>query len=35
MPKYHRLGFRELVRIHNERLARQAAATQHAAPHPG
>jgi hypothetical protein len=32
-PKYHRLGFRELVRIHNERLARQAA-QQHAAPHP-
>ena len=34
IPKYHRLGFRELVRIHNERLARQAAAQQHAAPHP-
>ena len=33
VPKYHRLGFRELVRIHNERLARQAA-QQHAAPHP-
>jgi len=25
MPKYHRLGFRELVRIHDEREARQAA----------
>jgi hypothetical protein len=25
VPKYHRLGFRELVRIHDERLARQAA----------
>jgi hypothetical protein len=34
IPKYHRLGFRELVRIHNERLARQAAPQQHAAPHP-
>ena len=34
IPKYHRLGFRELVRIHNERLARHAAAQQHAAPHP-
>src|SRR6201997_4019176 len=33
VPKYHRLGFRELVRIHNERLARQAA-QQHAAAHP-
>jgi hypothetical protein len=30
VPKYHRLGFRELVRIHDERLARQAAA-QHGA----
>ncbi|OBJ54940.1 hypothetical protein [Mycobacterium asiaticum] len=27
-PKYHRLGFRELVRIHEERLARQAAQQQ-------
>src|SRR5947209_9374666 len=34
IPKYHRLGFRELVKIHNERLARQAAAAQHSAPHP-
>jgi hypothetical protein len=34
IPKYHRLGFRELVRIHNERLARQHAAAQQAAPHP-
>src|SRR6516165_10196438 len=33
IPKYHRLGLRELVRIHNERLARQAA-QQPAAPHP-
>jgi hypothetical protein len=33
IPKYHRLGFRELVRIHDERLARQAA-PQHAVPHP-
>ncbi len=33
VPKYHRLGFRELVRIHDERLARQAAAAQ-AAPQP-
>jgi hypothetical protein len=32
-PQYHRLGFRELVRIHNERLARQAA-QQQAVPHP-
>lgn len=28
-PKYHRLGFRELVRIHDERVARQAAEQQH------
>jgi hypothetical protein len=34
IPKYHRLGFRELVRIHNERLTRQAAAQQHTVPHP-
>ena len=32
-PKYHRLGFRELVRIHDERLARQAA-QQQAVAHP-
>ncbi len=31
VPHYHRLGFRELVRIHNERLARQSAG-QHANP---
>ncbi len=31
IPKYHRLGFRELVKIHNDRLARQAA-QQHSAP---
>ncbi|HEV7579455.1 MAG TPA: hypothetical protein VGO77_03425 [Mycobacterium sp.] len=34
IPKYHRLGFRELVKIHNDRLARQHAAAQQAAPHP-
>jgi hypothetical protein len=28
VPHYKRLGFRELVRIHNERLARQAAQQQ-------
>lgn len=33
IPKYHRLGFRELVKIHNDRLARQAA-QQRAASHP-
>ncbi|OBH62779.1 hypothetical protein [Mycobacterium sp. E2479] len=33
IPKYHRLGFRELVKIHNDRLARQAAQHQ-AASHP-
>jgi hypothetical protein len=33
IPKYHRLGFRELVKIHNDRLARQAA-QQQAASHP-
>lgn len=32
VPKYHRIGFRELVRIHDERLARQAAAAQQEAP---
>jgi hypothetical protein len=32
-PQYQRLGFRELVRIHNERIARQAA-QQQAVPHP-
>jgi len=31
-PKYPRIGFRDLVRIHNERLARQAAAKQPVAP---
>ncbi|MEZ0363873.1 hypothetical protein ACAG26_09260 [Mycobacterium sp. pUA109] len=25
VPQYHRIGFRELVKIHDERLARQAA----------
>lgn len=29
IPKYHRLGFRELVKIHDERLARQAQAATH------
>ena len=33
VPHYKRLGFRELVRIHDERLARQAA-QQQAVPHP-
>ncbi len=31
VPHYHRLGFRELVRIHDERLARQSTG-QHANP---
>jgi hypothetical protein len=31
IPHYHRLGFRELVRIHDERLARQSAG-QHTSP---
>jgi hypothetical protein len=26
VPEYHRIGFRELVRIHDERVAREAAA---------
>jgi hypothetical protein len=34
IPKYHRLGFRELVKIHDERIARQHAAAPQAAPHP-
>ena len=33
VPKYKRIGFRELVRIHQEREARKAART-HAAPAP-
>lgn len=33
IPDYHRLGFRELVRIHNDRVARQSAASQHPAGH--
>lgn len=33
VPHYHHIGFRELVKIHNERLARQAA-QNHAAAHP-
>jgi hypothetical protein len=31
-PEYNRIGFRELVQIRDERLARQAAAKQTAAP---
>ncbi|OBF82734.1 hypothetical protein A5791_04010 [Mycobacterium sp. 852002-51163_SCH5372311] len=31
-PQYHRLGFRELVRIHDQRIARQKAAQQPAHP---
>jgi hypothetical protein len=35
VPQYHRLGFRELVRIHDQRVARQAgAAAQQGAQHP-
>ena len=34
VPKYHRLGFRELVRIHEERVAREAIAQQQGAPSP-
>lgn len=33
-PQYHRLGFRELVRIHDERIARQKAAQQQSSQHP-
>jgi hypothetical protein len=33
VPQYPRLGFRELVRIHDERLARQQAAIIAATPH--
>lgn len=34
-PEYPRIGFRELVRIHDERIARQQAAQQHGATtHP-
>ena len=33
VPHYHRLGFRELVRIHDERLARQSSGQQ-PSPHP-
>jgi hypothetical protein len=32
-PNYHRIGFRELVRIHDERVAREAAASA-GAPSP-
>jgi len=35
IPQYPRLGFRELVKIHDERIARQHAAEKaNAAPHP-
>jgi hypothetical protein len=33
-PLYKRIGFRELVKIHNERLARQAAAKEQQTPSP-
>jgi hypothetical protein len=34
-PEYPRIGFRQLVRIHDERIARQHAAQQNASPpHP-
>jgi hypothetical protein len=29
IPQYPRIGFRELVRIHDQRIARQHAATPH------
>lgn len=32
-PKYPRIGFRDLVRIHDERLVRQAAKTEKAVSH--
>ncbi|WP_374158888.1 hypothetical protein ACEWX3_05525 [Mycobacterium sp. G7A2] len=32
VPKYHRIGFRELVRIHEEREARQAATEREVRP---
>ena len=34
VPKYNRLGFRELVRIHDERVAREAAGQQESTPNP-
>jgi len=34
VPKYQRLGFRELVRIHDERVAREAVDQQKEAPSP-
>ncbi|OMC45162.1 hypothetical protein A5745_15440 [Mycobacterium sp. IS-2888] len=34
VPQYPRLGFRELVRIHDQRIARQQAERSAAAPHP-
>ena len=34
VPKYHRLGFRELVRIHDERVARETVEQQQGAPSP-
>jgi hypothetical protein len=32
VPKYNRIGFRELVKIHDERQARQASAAQQGTP---
>jgi hypothetical protein len=32
VPKYNRIGFRELVKIHDEREARQAAAAPQGSP---
>ncbi len=34
VPQYTRLGFRELVRIHDQRIARQKAERNTATPHP-
>lgn len=34
VPQYPRLGFRELVKIHDQRVARQSAGHDRAAPHP-
>ncbi|BDB41196.1 MULTISPECIES: hypothetical protein [Mycobacterium] len=34
VPRYHRLGFRELVRIHDARIARQQAQHAQQAPKP-
>jgi hypothetical protein len=34
VPKYNRIGFRELVRIHEDRVAREATDPQQGAPSP-